>query len=98
MVGGAWGDVFYSEALVPEGPWNCATNIVRHEKYNFYNLVHHPFFDKDGGRVIYFEGTYTTAFIDNAQPTPLYEYNQIMYKLSLDDPRLRQPSACAERR
>jgi len=68
------------------------------EKYNFYNVVHHPFFDKDGGRVIYFEGTYTTAFIDGARPTPLYDYNQVMYKLSLDDPRLRLPASCPEQR
>jgi hypothetical protein len=31
--------------------------------------------------VIYFEGTYSTTFIDGAQPTPLYDYNQIMYNL-----------------
>jgi len=90
--------VYYSEALAPEGPWSCVKKVVHHEKYNFYNVVHHPFFDKDGGRVIYFEGTYTTTFIDGAQPTPLYEYNQIMYKLSLDDPRLTLPAVCAERK
>ena len=94
MIAGAWGDVYYSEAGAPEGPWNCAKKIVRHEKYNFYNVVHHPFFDKDGGRIIYFEGTYTTALINGAQPTPLYDYNQIMYRLSLDDPRLKLPAAC----
>lgn len=94
MLAGAWGDVYYSEAGAPQGPWLCARRIVRHERYNFYNVVHHPFFDKDNGRVIYFEGTYTTAFISGAQPTPLYDYNQIMYKLSLDDSRLRLPAAC----
>jgi hypothetical protein len=98
MIAGAWGDVYYSEAAAPEGPWSCARRIMRHEKYNFYNVVHHPFFDKDGSRVIYFEGTYTAAFINGAQPTPLYEYNQIMYRLSLDDPRLALPSVCVERK
>jgi hypothetical protein len=44
--------------------------------------------------VIYFEGTYTTTLIDGAQPTPLYDYNQIMYRLSLDDRRLTLPSGC----
>ena len=97
MIAGVWGDVYYSEAVAPEGPWNCAKKIVRHEKYNFYNVVHHPFFDQGGGRVIYFEGTYTAGLIDGAQPTPLYDYNQIMYALSLDDPRLTLPSACVER-
>jgi hypothetical protein len=97
MIAGAWGDVYYSEADASQGPWNCAKKIVGHEKYNFYNVVHHPFFDKDGGRIIYFEGTYTTGFIEGARPTPLYEYNQIMYKISLDDPRLTLPGTCAER-
>jgi hypothetical protein len=98
MIAGFWGDVYYSEAAAPEGPWSCAEKIVRHEKYNFYNVVHHAFFDKDGGRVIYFEGTYSTTFINGAQPTPLYDYNQIMYKLSLDDPRLTLPPVCVERK
>ena len=98
MIAGAWGDVYYSEAAAPEGPWNCARKIVRHDRYNFYNVVHHPFFDQDGGRVIYFEGTYTTTLIAGAQPTPLYDYNQIMYRLSLDDPRLALPAACPERK
>jgi hypothetical protein len=98
MISGAWGDVYYSEAPAPEGPWNCARKIVGHLKYNFYNVVHHPFFDKDGGRVIFFEGTYAATRIDGAQPTPLYDYNQIMYKLSLDDKRLALPQICAEQK
>ena len=99
MIAGAWGDVYYSEAARPEGPWNCAKKIVRHENYNFYNVTHHPFFDKDGGRVIYFEGTYSADFITHqAQPTPVYDYNQIMYSLSLDDPRLALPAACVDRK
>jgi len=95
MIAGSWGDVYYSEADAPQGPWRCAKRIVRHDKYNFYNVVHHPFFDKHGGRIIYFEGTYTQMLIEGARPTPLYEYNQIMYKLSLDDARLRFPASCA---
>jgi hypothetical protein len=98
MIAWAWGDVYYSEAVAPEGPWSCAKKIVRHEKYNFYNVAQHAFFDKDGGRAIYFEGTYSTTFINDAQPTPLYDYNQIMYRLSLDDPRLTLPPVCVERK
>ena len=48
-------------------------------------------FDKDGGRVIYFEGTYTHTFSGNPEPTPRYDYNQIMYRLDLADPRLALP-------
>ena len=98
MIAGVWGDVYYSEADAPQGPWLCAKRIVHHQKYNFYNVVHHPFLDKDSGRVIHFEGTYSTAFIEGAQPTPLYDYNQIMYKLSLDDPRLQIPASCPAQR
>ena len=41
-----------------------------------------------GGRIIYFEGTYTNTFSGNPQPTPRYEYNQMMYRLDLADERL----------
>jgi len=87
-IAGAGGEIFYSEAERPEGPWGCRTRVVAHDHYNFYNPVQHSFFDRAGGRVIYFEGTYTKAFVNGAVPTPLYDYNQILYKLSLDDPRL----------
>jgi hypothetical protein len=50
-------------------------------------------FDKDGGRTIFFEGTYTHTFSGNTDQTPRYDYNQIMYKLSLDDPRVAVPVA-----
>ena len=63
--------------------------IVTHEKYSFYNVVQHPMFDRKGGRLIYFEGTYTAAFSGNADRTPRYDYNQVMYRLDLDDPRLK---------
>ena len=38
--------------------------------------------------VLLFEGTYTTSFADRPQPTPRYDYNQMLYRLDLDDPRL----------
>jgi hypothetical protein len=83
------GEVWYSEAASPEGPFNKAVRIVTHNKQTFYNPVHHSFFDEDGGRVIYFEGTYTNSFV-GTPPTPLYEYNQVMYRLDLDTARLRE--------
>ena len=46
-------------------------------------------FDEDGGRVIYFEGTYVNTFSGNPEKTPGYDYNQIMYRLDLADPRLQ---------
>lgn len=82
------GEVWYAEALSPTGPWRRAKKIVTHDRYSFYNPVHHPFFDQQGGRVIYFEGTYAQTFSGNPVPTPRYDYNQIMYRLDLADPRL----------
>jgi hypothetical protein len=61
--------------------------IVTHDKQSFYNPCHHVFFDADGGRTIYFEGTYTNSFT-SAPATPRYEYNQILYRLNLDAPAL----------
>jgi hypothetical protein len=61
---------------------------VTHDKYSFYNPTQHAFFDEAGGRVIYFEGTYTHTFSGHPVPTPRYDYNQIMYRLDLSDPRL----------
>lgn len=84
------GEIWYAEADHPEGPWRSARQILTHDKYSFYNPVHHDFYDADGGRTIYFEGTYTTTFSRDADPTPRYEYNQMMYKLDLADERLRK--------
>lgn len=80
------GEVWYAEAESQVGPWRDAVKIVTHAKYSFYNPKQHPVFDK--GRHIYFEGTYTHTFSGNSQATPRYDYNQIMYKLDLADPRL----------
>ena len=82
------GEVWYAEADALTGPWRGATKIVSHDDYSFYNPKQHPMFDADGGRTIYFEGTYVSTFSGNANPTPRYDYNQIMYKLDLSDPRL----------
>jgi hypothetical protein len=82
------GEVWYAEAEGPLGPWTKAVKIVTHDKYSFYNPKHHPQFDQEGGRYIYFEGTYTHTFSGNEQRTPRYDYNQIMYRLDLADERL----------
>lgn len=82
------GEVWYSEADAITGPWPAAAKILTHENYSFYNPCHHPFFDGASGRVIYFDGTYSHTFSGNRHPTPGYDYNQIMYRLDLEDPRL----------
>lgn len=85
------GEVWYAEADSPTGPWRWAKRIATHDGYSFYNPTQHAFFDQEGGRYIYFEGTYTNQFTGGTPPTPLYDYNQIMYRLDLADPRLTLP-------
>jgi len=84
------GNVSYAEATQPEGPYGRAVKIIHHDQYNFYNVATHTFFNKEGGREIYVEGTYTDSFSDAKEKTPRYDYNQVMYRLRLDDPRLRE--------
>ena len=86
--GGAW----FLEGDTPTGPWIYGTKIVGHNNYDFYNIGQHPLFDQDNGRLIYFEGTYTMGFSGAKTPTPLYDYNQMMYRLALDDKRLSLPA------
>src|SRR5262249_10991329 len=43
-----------------------------------------------------FEGTYSHTFSGNQNPTPRYDYNQLMYRLDLADPRLALPQAVAD--
>jgi len=87
------GEIWYSEAMHPEGPWTNARKIITHankegDAHDFYNPTQHAFFDREGGRFIYLEGTYVDTFSGNINPTPYYEYNQIMYRVDLSDPRL----------
>jgi hypothetical protein len=82
------GEVWFSEAPTPEGPWVNAIKVATHDNgtssdYSYYNPTHHPFFDQNGGRLIYFDGTYSNTFSGNSNPTPLYDYNEIMYRLDL---------------
>ncbi|HEY8155681.1 MAG TPA: hypothetical protein VII72_16250 [Myxococcota bacterium] len=85
------GEVWYAEGDTPMGPWRFARKILSHHDYSFYNPFHHVFFDQRGGRTLFFEGTYTAAFTKSAVPTPRYDYNQIMHRLDLEDPRLLLP-------
>lgn len=82
------GEIWFAECRHLTGPWTSARKVVTHDKYSFYNPRLHPYFDQQGGRVIYFEGTYSTFFSGVESGTPRYDYNQIMYRLDLADPRL----------
>jgi hypothetical protein len=86
------GEIWFAEGDTAVGPWVYARRVVSHDNYNFYNPTQHPFFDQEGGRRIYFEGTYTASFSGAKEKTPRYDYNQIMYRLALDDPRFALPA------
>jgi len=85
----AFGELWYAEAKVPTGPWGKAVKILSHDNYTFYNPRLHPEFTPTNSPGLLFEGTYTQTFADRPQPTPRYDYNQILYRLDLDDAALK---------
>jgi hypothetical protein len=84
----AFGEIWYAEADSPMGPWGKAVKVLTHDNYTFYNPRIHPELTPDDASFIVFEGTYTAEFADRPHPTPRYNYNQILYRLDLDDPKL----------
>lgn len=82
------GELWYAEAPEPTGPWGSAVKIVSHSNYTFYNPSLHPEFTPEGSPILLFEGTYTELFANHAIPTARHDYNQILYRLDLDDPAL----------
>lgn len=84
----AFGEIWYAEADSPLGPWGPAVKVLSHDNYTFYNPRIQSELTQDNATFILFEGTYTAEFADHARPTPRYNYNQILYRLDLDDPKL----------
>jgi hypothetical protein len=87
------GEVWYAEADTPAGPWSYARRIITHTQATFYWPGQIWPLDTEGGRRIYIMGTYTHTFNKNPEKTPRYEYNQLLYGLSLDSPDLAMPTA-----
>ena len=87
------GEIWYLEADTPLGPWAFARKIITHDHYSFYEVVQHQEFDQQGGRLIYFSGTYSDFLAHPTNITPRYDYNVIMYRLDLADSRLHLPVA-----
>lgn len=77
------GEIWYAEADRTFGPWEHAVHVVTHNNYTFYNPLQHPEWTTDDPSVMYFEGTYTATFSGSREPTPRYDYNQILYRLDL---------------
>ena len=84
----ALGEIWYAEAGRPTGPWGPAVKVVSHANYTFYNPRLHPEFTPADSPILLFEGTYTRQFAKNPAATPRHDYNQILYRLDLDDPAL----------
>ena len=83
-----FGEIWYAEAESPTGLWGKAVKILTHQNYTFYNPRLHPEFTPLDSGILIFEGTYTADFADRPNPTPRYNYNQMLYRLDLDDPAL----------
>ncbi len=83
-----FGELWYAEADAPTGPWGKTVKVLSHDNYTFYNPRLHPEFTPADSPILIFEGTYTATFADRPYPTPRYDYNQMLYRLDLDDPRL----------
>jgi hypothetical protein len=81
------GEVWLAGAPGPFGPWTDARKVVTHDNYTFYNpRLHHESFRADSP-VVLFEGTYTALFSTNTRPTPRWDYNQVLYRVELEDRR-----------
>lgn len=85
----AFGEVWYCEGKSPEGPWGPAVKIATHENYTFYNIQADWQLTDPNEPVMLFEGTYTHTFSSSKVPTPRYDYNQILYRVDLNDPALQ---------
>lgn len=95
------GEIWFATAKAPEGPWTSAKKVATHFMDNqtyknnsndLYNPVQHYELMAEGGRVIYFSGTFVHTFSGNPWPTPYYNYNNIMYRLDLNDSTLNLPT------
>lgn len=79
------GEIWYAEADAPSGPWGHAQKVVTHNNYTFYNPRLHPEFTPADSPLVLFEATYTRAFANQAEATPRHDYNQVLYRLDLDE-------------
>jgi hypothetical protein len=80
-----FGEIWYAEADSPLGPWGNAVKVVTHNNYTFYNPRLHPELTDAASPILLFEGTYTATFADRPNPTPRYDYNQVLYRLDLNE-------------
>jgi len=84
------GELWYAEADTPMGPWAYGRKITLYNNTFERNPRLHSFLDQEGGRFVFFDATLETA---EPFPTPSQrdDYNAIMYRLDLENPRLVLP-------
>lgn len=83
------GEVWYTEAPSPTGPWKKAVKVITHDHYTFYNPRLHPELLPYDSTYLLLEGSYSKQFSGNEYPTARYDYNQVLYRVDLDDPELK---------
>lgn len=79
------GEIWYAESDAPTGPWKDAIKVVTHDDYTFYNPQLHPDFTASGSPILLFEATFTKTFSGTSEATPRHDYNQILYRLDLNE-------------
>lgn len=84
---------WYGEADTLLGPWAYLEKVVDVGDYAYYNPLYNPYFHEQGGRILFFEGTYTRFMDATAPMRPRDNYNQVVHRLDLDDPRVTMPVA-----
>jgi hypothetical protein len=84
----ALGEVWYAEARDPLGPWRKARKAATHERYSFYRSRAPRRAQPRRRPADPVRGHLLQTFSGNPTPTSRYDYNQMMYQLDLDDPRL----------
>jgi len=77
------GEIWLASAPSPTGPWTDARQVATHDQYTFYNPVLHAEAFRADSPLVRFEGTYVTTFSGNRQPTPRWDYNQVLYQVDL---------------
>ena len=89
------GEIWYVEADTPQGPWSYGKKIITHNwpghTCSFYVPAQLAEFDKNGGQTIYLKGSFSAEFGDVKTAAARHNYNIMVYKLALDDPRLFLP-------
>ena len=81
------GELWYAEANAPIGPWSDAIHVVTHSNYTFYNPQLHPELTNLDSPILLFEATYTKEFSGAPEATPRHDYNQVLYRLDLNELR-----------